>query len=536
MIDLSTPPKDIAGYDPLRDAAGCWWDADAAVRPIEFIETMLCFFDGEKAEQPFMLEDWQKAYIGTLFGWKREDGKRRYTESLAAIPRKNGKTALGAVLALYMLCADGEPAAQVFSAAFSREQASEVFRMAAEMVRHSPRLAKRLHVIDSTKRIIFKEKGAYYSALAAEASNVHGKGPYFVLFDELHTQTNRMLYDALKTGQGKRYKGTRLFVSITTAGFDRNSICWEVWDFARKVRDGDVKVSSFLPCIYEIEEGDPWDDPETWKRCNPNLGVSNSLEFMQEHCERAKEIPSYENTFRNLYLNQWTEQEVRWLPMDKWRLGDTPLPRLDGQECWAGLDLSTTTDLTAFVMVFQNDEGGLHVIPHFWAPRENARKRERRDRVPYLEWARRGLLTLTDGDWIDYDQIRADINAFGEKYYIRKIAVDRWNASQIVQQLMGDGFDIRLWGQGYASMSAPSKILEQLVVKGALQHGGHEVLAWNARNVCKEDDAAENIKPSKSKSTDRIDGIVALVMAIGASFEGGEGMLTYYDKNPVEMG
>jgi len=257
---------------------------------------------------------------------------------------------------------------------------------------------------------------------------------------------------------------------------------------------------------------------------------------MQEHCERAKEVPSYENTFRNLYLNQWTEQEVRWLPMDKWRLGNTPLPCLEGQECWAGLDLSTTTDLTAFVMVFKNDEGGLHVIPHFWAPRENARKRERRDRVPYLEWARRGMLTLTDGDWIDYDQIRADINALGERYYIRKVAVDRWNASQIVQQLMGDGFDIRLWGQGYASMSAPSKILEQLVVKGALQHGGHDVLSWNAGNVCKESDAAENIKPSKSKSTDRIDGIVALIMAIGASFEGGEGLLTYYDKNPVEMG
>ena len=514
MVDriIEDPPALVSGYDPIATAAGCHWDGRAAAKACDWFPIFCSHYKG--CTGPFRLEAWQTDIIATLFGWKREDGTRRYREALVAVPRKNGKTSLGAGIALYMLLCDSEPGAEVYSAAYSREQASLVFEPAAQMVKHSDALRKRCRVIDSQRRIVHLASGSKYVAIPAEVASTHGFNPHAVIFDELHTQKTRDLYDVLKTGMGAR--GQPLFASITTAGHDRHSICWEVWDYARKVRDGVVADPYFLPVIYELPHEADWTDKANWRAVNPNFGVSISEDYLDEAFARAVEITAQENTFRNLHLNQWTEQAVRWFSREKWDScrTDTAIPY--GAEVWAGLDLSATTDLSALVLVCPMPGGEFIVEPRFWCPRDMAVNRSRRDRVPYEAWMAAGHLNGTAGSSVDYEQIRADIHNLAERYTMRTIAIDRWNANQLAHQLESDGLSVGFFGQGYASMSSPSKALEGLILDGKLQHPGNPVLDWCASNVALEGpDAAGNIKPSKKASTERIDGIVALVMALG---------------------
>lgn len=506
----SEPPINVAGYDPLRDADECTWDADAAQRVLDFFPACLTHTKGHAGT--FRLEPWQKDIFATLYGWRRADGTRRYREALIAVPRKNGKTMTCAGLSLYALSCDGERGPEVYCAASSRDQATLLFDPAAQMVRSQPRMKEALVIHDSVKRIIDHRNGGFMRAIPAEAAQSHGFNASAVIFDELHTQPNRELYDVLKTSQGARRQP--MFVSITTAGYDRHSICWEVWDYARKVRDGIILDPYFLPVIFEIAEGADWTDRDVWRQVNPNYGVSLSSEYLEEAFARAQAIPAYENTFRNLHLNQWVEQACRWFSMDRWDMGAEDPDAPYGAECWCGLDLSTTTDLSAFVAVFpMNDR--FHVECRFWVPADSALIRERRDRVPYTQWIRDGLVTATPGTAVDYDCIRRDINELRERWNIRQIAIDRWNASQLAHQLQADQFNVGFFGQGFASMNSPSKMLEGLIAKGDIIHGGHPVLRWMASNVAVETDAAGNIKPSKKASTERIDGIVALIMGLG---------------------
>jgi phage terminase large subunit-like protein len=505
------PPTDVAGYDPLRDAGDCVFDADAAQRVIDFFPSCLTHTKGFAGT--FELAQWQKDIFATLYGWKRKDGTRRYREAMVAVPRKNGKTQCCAGVALYGLSCDGERGPEVYCAAYSRDQATLLFDPAAQMVRSNPRMSDTLLIHETVKRIIDHRSGGFMRAIPAEAASAHGFNASTVIFDELHTQVNRDLYDVLKTSVGARKQP--LFISITTAGYDRHSICWEVWDYARKVRDGIIEDPYFLPVIYEMREDEDWTDRNVWRRVNPNFGVSVSEEYLEEAFNRAVSIPAYENTFRNLHLNQWVEQATRWFSMDVWDQGaeDPDVPY--GAECWCGLDLSTTTDLSAFVAVFPlNDR--FHVECRFWVPAEAARQRERRDRVPYSQWIRDGFVTATEGASVDYDRIRRDINELRERWNVHQIAIDRWNASQLAHQLQADQFNVAFFGQGFASMNSPSKMLEGLLAKADLIHGGHPVLRWMASNVAVETDAAGNIKPSKKASTERIDGIVALIMGLGA--------------------
>lgn len=507
---ITAPPTDVAGYNPLRDAGDCVFDAAAANHVVEFFPTCLCHTKGFSGA--FNLEQWQKDMLATLYGWKRPDGTRRYREALIAVPRKNGKTSCVAGLGLYNLRCDNERGPEVYCAAFSRDQATLVFDPAAAMVSASPIMSDQLTVHESTKRIVYQGANGFLRAIPAEAASSHGFNASAVIFDELHTQTSRDLYDVLKTSQGARKQP--LFISITTAGHDRHSICWEVWDYARKVRDGVIRDPYFLPVIYELREDEDWTDEAVWRRVNPNYGVSVSAEYLQEAFRRATEIAAYENTFRNLHLNQWTEQANRWFSLNRWDVGSDDIEIPYGCECWAGLDLSTTTDISAFVMLFPFNEH-MVVKPIFWVPQDSARIREQRDRVPYSQWAQQGFMRSTPGASVDYDVIRRDINALREQFNINTIAVDRWNATQLVKQLSDDGFNVGLFGQGYASMTAPSKLLETMIIDGTLRHGAHPVLRWMAGNVAIETDAAGNIKPSKKTSTEKIDGIVALVMALG---------------------
>lgn len=501
----------VPGYDSVATAGRCTFDAKAADDAVAFFHECLRFIEGDKAGSPFDLEPWQQAVVGNLFGWMRPDGTRRYRECFIEVPRKNGKTPWAAGMMCLAGFCDNEPGAQIYSAAAEREQAALIYRHAAEMIAREPELAKRCRTYRTFKSIEFGS-GSFYRALSSDSETKHGYNSHFVVVDELHAQPNRDLVDVLRTSTGTRRQP--MIIYITTAGFDRNSICYEIYDYACKVRDGIVKDESFLPVIYEAGEKDDWTDPKVWRKANPNLGVSVSVDYLKRECERAKETPTYENTFRRLHLNQWTEQDVRWLPMDKWDTctGNIGYGDLVGQSCYAGLDLSTTTDTAAFVMYFPEERA---CIRRTFIPSDRAHERERRDRVPYVTWANQGLLTMTAGSTQDYDKIRAAINEDAKTFDIKSIAADRWNAQQIITQLEGDGFQMVAFGQGFASMSGPSKELERLVISRELQHMGDPVLRWMASNCAAELDAAGNIKPSKKKSRDRIDGIVALVMGIG---------------------
>lgn len=515
----------IPNYDPIATAEDCYYDHAAAQEAIDFIERALVFIEGAKAGSPFLLEPWQRGIVANLFGWLRPDGTRRYRTSYIEIPRKNGKTALLSAIMCYVCYCEDEAGAQNYSAASEREQAAIIFKNVSGMIERNPALSSQAHVYKTYKSIEFFGGGVIFKALSSEGKSKHGLNIHCLAVDELHCIEDRELIAALTTAQGARRQPLTIY--ITTAGvYSPTSLCYETYEYACKVRDGHLNNKAFLPVIYEATKEDAWDDETVWRKANPNLGVSVSIEFLREKCEEAKDRPTKENDFRRLYLNQWTEQVCRWLPMHRWNeCGATP--STNKELVWfGGLDMSSTTDLSAFVLCAQDSEGFVHVHCYPFIPKDNAYLRERRDKAPYLTWAKQDKLTMTEGNVIDYDVIRAKIKELSEQYNIKEIAADRWNSTQLITQLQGDGFEIVPFGQGFASMSAPSKYLEQLILNKKLKHGKHPALTWCASNVAAETDAAENIKPSKKRSTERIDCIVALVMALGR--------LTQSDTTPTE--
>lgn len=515
------------GYSPWETRGNCTFKKAAADNAVRFFAERLKHVKGDMAGMAMELQKWQANIIAALFGWRRPDGSRRYRTAYVEIPRKAGKSTLASGIALLLLYCDGEAGAEVYSCASDRDQAAIVFDIGRENVQANPSLVSRSKIYQRSIVHYDPKTGVArgsWKVLSSEAASKHGYNPSGIIFDELHAQPNRELWDVMRTGRGARTQP--LVVAITTAGYDRHSVCWEVRQQAVAVRDNTAPNESFLPVIYSAEMEDDWTSPETWKKAQPNLGVSVPLSFYEEECLNAQQSPAFENTFRRLYLNQWTEADVRWLPMDRWRESGDPLPDLAGEICWAGLDLSTTTDVTALVLCFHRPGGGFYLMPFFWLPGDSARKREHRDGVPYSLWARQGYITMTDGEVVDYDIVRRDINELRERYNIQEIAIDPWNAAQISTQLAGDGFEIAAFRQGYGSLSAPSKEFEKLVLAGDLHHGGNPVLEWMASNVAIEQDAAGNIKPSKKKSMERIDGIVAAVMAIGRASTAAPNTLT----------
>lgn len=349
-----------------------------------------------------------------------------------------------------------------------------------------------------------------------------------IIFDELPAQPNRELWDVLRTAVGSRRQPIT-FV-ITTAGYDCNSICWEMHDYAVKGRDDIIDDPSLLPVIYAAPEDLDWRSDEALQMANPGLGVTVKREYLEEERAKAVETPGYQNTFRRLHLGRWTEQESRWLYMRVWGENGMAPGELVGRHCYAGLDLSSMTDLTSLVLVFP-DGADYAVLPFFWVPEGNLRQRVQRDRVPYDAWVRDGHLEATDGEVVDYQFIRERIRELSLEYDIWEILVDRWNSMGLQMQLMGDGFPIVPFGQGFASMSAPAKELERALLDRCVRHGNHPVLTWNAGNVAVKQDAAGNVKPAKDKSTDRIDGIVALIMGIaGCMRHQGEARSVYEER------
>jgi phage terminase large subunit-like protein len=503
----------IPGYDSEATAGeGDYFDEGQAELALSFFAECLQFIEGDKAGEPFQLEPWQAAIVAALWGWRREDGSRRYRECLLYVPRKSGKTPLAAGLLLLSAFCDAEPGAQLYAAAASKEQSALLFRHAAGMVNREPALASRAKVYKSFKTIEFPDTNSIFRALASDADNLHGLNASFVVVDELHAHPNSDLVDVLVTATASR--SSPLILYITTADYNRPSICNSKHAYATAVRDGTHSDSSFLPVIYEAGIDEDWTDPKVWAKSNPNLGVSVRLDYLARECERAKAEPSYEGVFRRLHLNQRTNVETRFVRASDWQACRVTLPDLKGRDCFAGLDLSSTTDLSAFVLAFPaTDTEPLYLLPFFWLP--EARLRDKKDRLPYEALKRSGHLKTTPGDVVDYDFIRRDIVALAAQYNLREIRSDPWNSIQLLTQLAEqDGIVVTHLRQGFVSMSAPTKELSRLIVGKMLGHGGHPILDAHIGNLCVKLDPAGNLKPDKSKATERIDGAVATIGAI----------------------
>jgi phage terminase large subunit-like protein len=494
---------------------GTSFDEFAAARACAFFRRYLRHTKGKWYGQAFQLEPWQRGTIRVAFGWKRADGTRRFRIVYVRVPRKNGKTELAAGVGLFLLTADGEMGAEVYSFANDFDQAAITHDAAKRMRVQSAPL--RNQSLAFKKTIVVPRTSSVYQVLSSERRGKHGKNAHGLIGDELHEFTDRLLYDALHTSQGAREQPLEFL--ITTSGFDRDSFCWEMDDYAVKVRDGIIDDPEFLPVLFGADDDADFTDPRVWAAANPSLGSTISVDYLRKEAARARVVPARENVFRRLHLNQWTEQHTRWLPMDRWDAcaAAFSLDDLAGRPCYAGLDLSATTDITALELVFPPEDGKapVPVLSFFWVPEENLRRRAERDRVPYPLWASQGFIEPTEGNVVDYDVIRKRIKEIGDVVEIREIAIDRWNSQQLQTQLLGDGFTVFPFGQGYGSMAGPCRDMETLVVDARLAHGGNPVLRWMASNTAVKQDPAGNLKPAKDKSTGRIDGIVAAIMGLG---------------------
>ena len=492
------------------------YDKSKADFAVNFIQC-LCHTKGTWAGKKFELIDWQERIIRDLFGVIKPNGYRQFNTAYVEIPKKMGKSELAAAVALLLCCGDGEQRAEVYGAACDRQQASIVFDVAADMVRMCPALNKRVKILGASKRIVYEPTNSFYQVLSAEAYSKHGFNIHGVVFDELHTQPNRKLYDVMTKGSGDA-RMQPLYFLITTAGTDTNSICYEQHQKAKDILEGRKIDHTFYPVIYGAEQDEDWTDENVWKKANPSLGITVDIEKVRTACESAKQNPAEENTFRQLRLNQWVKQAVRWMPMIKWDecKFDIDEKELEGRICYGGLDLSSTTDISAFVLVFPplDEDDKYIVLPYFWIPDENIDLRVNRDHVPYDVWKANGTLLTTEGNVIHYGFIEKFIEELGKKYNIKEICFDRWGAVQMSQNLEGLGFEVVAFGQGFKDMSPPTKELMKLVLEKRIAHNGHPVLRWMMDNIYVRTDPAGNIKPDKEKSTEKIDGAVALIMAL----------------------
>lgn len=492
------------------------YDEKKADRAVAFIQN-LKHTKGKWAGKHFLLLPWQEQIIRDLFGIVKEDGNRQFLSAYVEIPKKNGKSELAAAIALYLLYADGEASAEVYGAACDRNQASIVFDVAKQMVGMSNPLNKRSKIMGATKRIVNYNNAGFYQVLSAETGTKHGLNVSGLVFDEIHAQPNRHLYDVLTKGSGDA-REQPLFFIITTAGTDKNSICYELHTKALDILSGRKKDETFYPVVYGLANDEDWQDEENWYKANPSLGHTIQIDRVREAYRNAIDNPAEENVFKQLRLNMWTSSTVTWIAEHVYDKGNRPIVEssLLGRECYAGLDLSSTSDITAFVLVFppRTEDESYIVLPYFWLPEDTLPLRCRCDHVLYDVWERQGYLKTTEGNVVHYGFIERFIEDLSTKFNIKEIAYDRWNATQMVQNLEDMGLTVVPFGQGYKDMSPPSKELYKLMMEGRVTHAGHPVLKWMAQNVVMRQDPAGNIKPDKEKSVDKIDGIVALIMGL----------------------
>jgi len=535
----------------IAEAREWYFDADAAQRVIDF-SGYVTPSQGEWAGKPLVLLPWQQFILWNIFGWFKSDGTRLFREAYVEIPRKNGKSTFASIIGLFMLMADHEPGSQVYCAATKKDQAKIIWDEAVLMVKASPALSK--HLKPWQTAITHPASNSKFLPLSSDDDKMSGLNIHCGLIDELHEHPNRKVYDIIITSLGTRRQP--LIFSITTSGWDRETICWKQHDYGVKILEqifDDEGSQSFFVYIACLDEGANWQDEKEWFKANPSLGANKKLDYMRRAASKAKQEPAAQNSFLRYELNVWTQQDSRYIPMDKWDLcsGD-PDPyadhkklredaelRLLGREAFGGLDLATTTDIAAYALLFppchELSEMGPDpddpkkkkmlvlraadpkwtLLIWFWIPRDNIQKRAERDRVPYDLWEREEIVYATDGNVIDYDHIHEKIKELGTKYSVQEIAFDPYNATQIVAQLTNDGFLMVQFRQGDVSMNTPTKELLRLVLTGDFVHLANPALRWMADNLVVREGPTGLLKPDKERSTEKIDGIVALIMALG---------------------
>ncbi len=485
---------------------------------IGFFRDCLVHTKGPFAGQPFHLLPWQVQIVRELFGWRREDGTRRYRRVYIIVPRKNGKSTFAAGLALWMLLCEGEKGCEVYSAASTRDQSALVYSMAADMIRQGPdpALRKAVQIKDSFKRMI--TRNGFYRAISADSKGAHGFNASCIVVDELHV-CDRKLIEVLETSTGARTQP--LMICITTAGHDRSSVCWEWHQYAIKVQQGLVRDDAFLPVIFSADPDDDWTDENVWAKVNPCLGDAISLSYLREQCDRAKENPAAENTFRRLHLCQWTEAETRAIQMANWDncKQDFTAEDMQGRKCFGGLDLASTQDVTALSLVFPH-ESGCRVLPFFWMPRDHVNARGLSDRKMIMSFAERGLVEITEGNEVDQAFLCDRIMEILQQYDVGYLGYDPWNSVGVTQRLkeMGlPGHVLIKMPQTIAVLNEPFKTLLSWIGSKKFQHDGNEVLRWMAANTVAWTDASGNIRPDKRRSAEKIDGIVATILGVALS-------------------
>ncbi len=495
---------------------GLHFDRQAAEHAVQFF-SFLKHSKGEWAGKPFVLEPWQQFIIWVLFGWKRADGLRRFRTSYIEVPRKNGKTTLMAGIGLYLMSADGEPGAEVYSAATKRDQAKLSWGEAVRMVKASSALRQMIKHWKASDTLAIEETASKFQPLGADSDTMDGLNVHGALVDEVHAHKTRGVVEVLETATGARRQP--LQVEITTAGTDQTSICFEHHEYSRQILEGTIEADTWFCFIASIDEGDKWDDPRVWAKANPNYGVSVKPDDLARKAEKAKRLPAALNAFLRLHLDVWTQQVDRWISLELWEenAGEVNEESLVGQKCFGGLDLSSVSDITSWTMIFprEDDPEALDILCRFWCPEARLTDRENRYADQYQAWERQGYLTVTPGNAVDYAFIKAQILEDAQRFALVDCNVDRlFQGYQVSMELADEGIEILGMGQGFLSMAAPMKEFERRLLAKKLHHGGNPVLRWMAGNVAVRQDPAGNLKPDKAGSQGKIDGIVSLVMSL----------------------
>jgi len=523
-------------------ARGLRFDRQKAEHALQFYG-FLRHSKGEWAGQPFALAPWEQFILWCLFGWLRADGYRRYRTAYLEVARKNGKSTLLAGTGLYLLTADGEPGAEVYSAATKRDQAKISWEEAVRMRGASPPLSRMIQHWKSSDTLTIQATASKYQPLGADADTMDGLNVHGALIDELHAHPTRKVVDVLETATGARRQP--LTVYITTAGFDRKSVCWELHEYSRQILEGTIQDDTWFGYIAAIDEGDDWTDPKVWAKANPNLGVSVKLDDLERKAEKAKQLPAAQNAFQRLHLDVWTQQSDRWIARELWEANAGPLKHyeleaaLKGRPCYGGLDLSSVSDITAWVMAFPQDEDpeALDIVCRFWCPDARLTDKSNRYAEQYKAWAQAGYLNVTSGDAVDYAFVRRAILEDAERYAVVNLNVDRlFQGYQLSQELADEGLEVFGMGQGFIGMAAPMREFERRLLAKKLRHGGHPVLGWMADNVSVKQDPAGNLKPDKAASEGKIDGIVGLVMAVDRAMRPEKPKRSVYEVRGVVFG
>lgn len=495
-------------------ASGKWqFDEDLAQHAVSFIEA-LTHTTGEAAGRPFILEPWQEFIVWNIFGFVGPDGGRRFSRAYVEVPRKNGKSTFSSALMLYGLLADGESGAQVYSAATKLDQAMMVFGESVRMVRAQDWLHEECNVYNSinNRRITHAEN--LYKPLEWNPGKQDGLNTHFAVIDEYHAHPNDELYNVIFNSMGARRQP--LLFTITTAGFNRESPCFKHRQYCSQVLQGGIEDDALFSVVYTLDPGDDWMNPEVWAKANPNWGVSVYPKKLEQAIAEAKELAHKEVEFKTKLLNVWTDTAQTWIQDAVWMAngqGDPfELVDLEGCECFGGLDLAQTGDFCAFSLYFPT-EG--QVVTRYYLPEDAVRKRTDAAGQSIKQWVRDGLVIQTDGNVTDYSFIKADVLQLAERFAIREIAFDRYNSSQLIIELQNEGLTMFPFGQGFASMAAPTKEFERLVRVGQIKHGGNPVTRWMMSNILLKRDPVGNVKIDKAKSGDKVDGPVSIVMALG---------------------